>query len=67
MERCGTHTLGGPPWGLRDWLLHATRDGAVLPAGTVVTTGTWVGVLPAAAGERVRVEFEGIGDAQVQL
>ena len=67
VERCGTHTLGGPPWGLRDWLLHATRDGAVLPAGTVVTTGTWVGVLPAAAGERVRVEFEGIGDAQVQL
>ena len=67
VERCGTHTLGGPTWGLRDWLMHATRDGAVLPAGSVVTTGTWVGVLPAAAGELVHVGFDGIGHAQVQL
>ena len=47
--------------------MHATRDGGVVCAGTVVTTGTWVGVLDAAAGERVRVEFDGIGEAEVLL
>jgi 2-keto-4-pentenoate hydratase len=67
VERYGTHTLGAPTWGLLDWLLHATRDGAELPKGTVVTTGTWVGVLDAAPRERVRVAFEGIGCAEVQL
>lgn len=67
VERRGTHTLGGPTWGLRDWLVHATHDGAVLPAGAVVTTGTWCGVLPASAGEHVRVDFDGIGHAEVQL
>ena len=49
------------------WLRHATRDGRVLGAGTVVTTGTWVGVLDAAAGDLVQVEFDGIGSAEVQL
>jgi 2-keto-4-pentenoate hydratase len=67
VERRGTHALGGPLWGLGAWLRHATRDGGVVRAGTVVTTGTWVGVLDAAAGERVHVEFDGIGEAEVLL
>jgi len=39
----------------------------LIGAGTVVTTGTWVGVLDAAAGDLVQVEFDGIGSAEVQL
>jgi 2-keto-4-pentenoate hydratase len=52
---------------LAAWLRHLTRDGATVPAGTVVTTGTWCGMLPAAAGDRVDVRFDGIGSAQLQL
>jgi 2-keto-4-pentenoate hydratase len=63
----GTHSLNDPTWLLPQWLRHATRHGAVLPAGTVVTTGTWCGLPLAQAGDAVRVRFEGIGEAQVQL
>lgn len=63
----GSHALGDPAFVLPAWLRHATRDGAVLPAGTVVTTGTWCGLLMAAAGDEVRVEFDAIGSARVQL
>jgi 2-keto-4-pentenoate hydratase len=67
VERRGTHSLGDPAWLLPDWLRHATRQGERLAAGTVVTTGTWVGILDAAAGDLVSVEFPGIGQASVQL
>jgi 2-keto-4-pentenoate hydratase len=63
----GTHSLGDPAWVLPAWLRHVTRDGATVPAGTVVTTGTWCGMPEAKAGDLVRVEFEGIGSAEVQL
>lgn len=65
--RTGTHPLGDPAWLLPTWLAHATRDGKSVPAGTVVTTGSWVGVLPIARGERVVVEFPGIGRAEARL
>lgn len=65
--RAGTHPLGDPAWLLPIWLRHATRDGTTVPAGTVVTTGSWVGVLPVAAGEAVVVEFPGIGRAEAAL
>jgi 2-keto-4-pentenoate hydratase len=63
----GTHPLGDPAFVLPAWLRHATRDGAVLPAGSVVTTGTWCGLLPAQAGDLVSVAFEGLGDVSVQF
>ena len=63
----GTHSMGDPAFVLPAWLRHATRDGAVLSAGTVVTTGTWCGLPLAAARDRVSVEFPGIGQAEVQL
>ncbi len=63
----GTHSLGDPAWLLPQWLRHATRDGAVLGAGTAVTTGTWCGLPLAQAGDLVRVVFEGIGQAEVRL
>jgi 2-keto-4-pentenoate hydratase len=63
----GTHSLGDPAWLLPAWLQHATRHGATVPQGTVVTTGTWCGLLEAQRGDLVRADFEGIGSAQVQL
>lgn len=63
----GTHSLGDPTWLLPIWLRHLTRHGATVPTGTVVTTGTWCGMLEAKAGDRVKVVFEGIGEAEVQL
>lgn len=67
VERRGTHTLGDPAFLLPGWLRHATREGATLAAGTVVTTGSWVGILHAAEGDLVTAEFPGIGRASVQL
>ncbi len=63
----GSHALGGPTWGLRAWLRHATRQGAVVPAGTVVTTGTWCGLLAAPDGQTVHVVFDGLGEASARL
>jgi len=63
----GTHPLGRPTAVLPAWLRHATRDGVVLPAGTVVTTGSWVGLLPAQAGEAVTVAFDGLGEVSLRF
>jgi 2-keto-4-pentenoate hydratase len=66
-QRRASHVLLDPTLLLADWMRHTTREGAVLPAGSVVTTGSWVGILEAARGERVEVEFPGIGVASLQL
>lgn len=63
----GTHAMGDPAFVLLAWLRHATRGGVVVPAGTVVTTGTWCGLPAAQAGDQVQVQFDGIGMANVQL
>lgn len=63
----GTHTCADPAWVLPDWLRHATQDGQVVPAGTVVTTGTWCGLLTAHPGELVTVVFDGVGSASIAL
>jgi 2-keto-4-pentenoate hydratase len=41
--------------------------GDVVPAGTVGTPGTWGGLRPARAGDRVVVAFEGIGEVTLRL
>lgn len=63
----GTHSVGNPALLVAPWLRHATRHGGTVQAGTIVTTGTWCGMLPAERGDRVTVTFDGIGEAQVQL
>ena len=45
----------------------ALGDTVTVPAGTVVTTGTWCGMLRAAAGQRVTVAFAGFDSATVRL
>jgi hypothetical protein len=63
----GTHALGDPAWGLTAWMRHAVSEGRVLPAGTVVTTGTWCGLQMAEPGDAVLVVFDGIGEVSVQF
>ncbi len=63
----GTHAVGDPVALVPAWLRHASRRGETVPAGTVVTTGTWCGMLPSAPGDRVVVRFEAVGESVVQL
>jgi len=67
VERRGSHAMGDPAFVLPAWLRHATRDGALVRQGTVVTTGTWCGVLYASGGELVVADFPGLGQASIQL
>jgi 2-keto-4-pentenoate hydratase len=63
--REGTHPLADPAWLLPIWLRHITRHGQTAPAGTVVTTGSWVGIVPCRRGDQVTVEFAGIGSVRL--
>lgn len=63
----GTHPLQDPAWGLAHWLRHATEQFGTVPAGSVVTTGSWCGLLPVTAGQGVIVEFAGVGEASLLL
>ncbi|RQO45121.1 2-keto-4-pentenoate hydratase [Variovorax sp. KBW07] len=65
--RVGTHPLADPAWLLPIWLRHLTRHGQTVPAGTVVTTGSWVGVLPCRRGDQVTAEFPGIGAVRLSV
>lgn len=65
--RQGTHPLGDPAWLLPAWLRHLTRRGETVPAGTVVTTGSWVGILPCRRGDQVTVAFDGIGALRLSV
>ena len=67
IERTGTHPLADPAWLLPQWLAHVTQQYGTVPAGTVVTTGSWVGLQAASAGELIEVEFDGVGRIGLQL
>lgn len=63
----GSHPLADPTFVLVPWLRHATRAGGIVRAGTVVTTGSWCGMLDAQPGDTVHVAFDGIGEARLSL
>lgn len=65
--REGTHPLADPAWLLPIWLRHLTRHGQTVRAGTVVTTGSWVGILPCRRGDQVTAEFAGIGAVRLRV
>ena len=67
IQRTGTHPLGEPAWLLPIWLKHLTRDGVTVPAGTIVTTGSWIGIAPTAPGQCVHAEFSGIGRVELTI
>lgn len=58
----GSHPLGSPLWGLAGCLRHLTRHGQTVPAGTVVTTGSWSGCRPVGRGQPLRMAFDGLGE-----
>jgi len=58
----GAYSLGDPLWLLPVWLRHATRGGRTVAAGSVVTTGSWVGAIPMPKGADVVARFPGLGE-----
>ena len=67
LEFVGTHSMQDPRWVIPSWVRHATAGGQTLPAGAIVTTGSWSGVPAAQAGDLVVAQFDGIGSVSVQL
>lgn len=59
----GSHPLGDPSAVLLPWLLHATECWGEVPAGTIVTTGSWTGIVQAPAGSQISISFEGLTQA----
>lgn len=57
----GSHSLGDPAWLLPAWLQHVAQQYGRVPAGTVVTTGTWCGCMQLQVGDRFHAEFAGLG------
>lgn len=66
LRRVGSHALVDPAWLLPHWLRFACRNGRRVPAGSVVTTGSWTGNLPLRQGERVLIRFDGLGELSAQ-
>lgn len=65
-RRVGGHPSGDPSR-LLPWMLeHCARRGGLQP-GDIVATGSWVGIVPAAAGDGILVRFPGIGEARLTL
>lgn len=70
--RAGVSAIGSHPtgslWEMVAWAVeHGASRGMPLRAGDLVTTGSWTGLTPLAAGEAVVVRFEGIGEARLAL
>jgi 2-keto-4-pentenoate hydratase len=62
----GGHPAGNPSQ-LLPWLVgHCTQRGG-LRTGDIVTTGSWVGIVPVTPGDDVVVRFPGIGEARLNL
>lgn len=67
VEQRGGNTAGDPRR-LLLWLIdHAVRRRGGLAAGTMITTGSYTGMIFVEAGARVEAEFDGVGRAEVQV
>jgi len=63
----GSHP-SGDPFALVAWAaIHCHERGMPLAAGDIVTTGTWTGMTPIAAGDEIAARFEGIGEATLSI
>lgn len=63
----GAYGLRDPAWLLPLWLRHATRGGETVPAGSVVTTGSWSGGTACRKGTLASVIFRGLGEAKTLI
>ncbi|MCE9666023.1 fumarylacetoacetate hydrolase family protein [Halomonas sp. M5N1S17] len=68
LSGCGNHP-GGDPAELLVAMVNdrIRRDGEGFVAGEVITTGTFDGVVEMLAGQRVHLDFAGIGEAEVRV
>lgn len=60
--RRGGHSLADPAGVLPTWFRHATRGGAQVAAGTIVTTGAWGGLHALSGRARGRLAIQGLGE-----
>jgi len=67
LDGLGGHGLDDPAWVMVPWLQAATRHGATVKAGSVVTTGSWRVALKLKAGDRAVARFAGLGELSVRL
>jgi len=63
----GGHGLDDPAWVIVPWLQAATRNGAAISAGSVVTTGSWRVALHCKAGDVAVARFAGLGEWRCRL
>ncbi|MGI4778131.1 MAG: fumarylacetoacetate hydrolase family protein [Janthinobacterium lividum] len=63
----GAHACGDPLWMSSQWLQHGVARHERLTAGSVLTTGSWCGMVWLDGPAEVRATFEGIGDASLTL
>jgi len=67
VEQRGGNT-GGDPRRLLWWMIdHAVTRRGGLTAGTMITTGSYTGMIFVEAGARVEAEFSGLGRAETQV
>ncbi|MFZ4289209.1 fumarylacetoacetate hydrolase family protein [Variovorax sp. HJSM1_2] len=63
----GSHPTGDPLWVVPLWLRHVAERHGTVPAGSILTTGSWCGLLRLSAPGTVRTVFPGIGEASLTL
>lgn len=66
VRKVGGHAAGDPLLPAID-LANDLRTAGGIPAGMVVTTGTFTGLLPARPGDRVETSFAGFGAARLHF
>ncbi|WP_219209788.1 fumarylacetoacetate hydrolase family protein [Variovorax boronicumulans] len=63
----GAHPCGDPMWMAPQWLQHGVARHDRLPAGSVLTTGSWCGMVWLEGPAVVHAAFEEIGEATLTL
>ncbi|MCZ2497626.1 2-keto-4-pentenoate hydratase [Xylophilus sp. Kf1] len=63
----GAHAAGDPLWFARQWLEHAVARHGRLLEGSVLTTGSWCGMVWLDGPAQVTAAFDGIGEARLTL
>lgn len=63
----GAHAAGDPLWFAPQWLEHVVARHGRLLEGSVLTTGSWCGMVWLEGPSVVKAAFEGIGEAQLTL
>ena len=65
-KSAGSHPSGDPS-SLVPWTIEHVAGRGGLQAGDVITTGSWVGIVPVSPGDEVAARFAGIGEARLRL